>query len=75
MQGFLTIIGDWHFWVLVMTYYGVIAAVGALPTPDEVAKVDGKVSLKYQWFYKFTSVFAGNLRDVFGKKVPGANGQ
>lgn len=65
MQGFLGIVGDWHFWILVVIYWLVSNAIGALETPDATS------SKFYAWFFKFANGFAANLSRAAAGKIPG----
>lgn len=65
MSGFTSIIGDYHFWTLVVSYWAISAAIGALPSPDTTS---GKF---YAWFFKFANVFASNVSRAASGKIPG----
>lgn len=65
MTGFLTLVGDWHFWVAVLVYWLVSNAIGALPAPD------ANSSKFYAWFFKFANGFAANLSRAAAGKIPG----
>jgi hypothetical protein len=65
MDGFTSLIGNWHFWVMVGSYYTFAAAVGAMPSPDSTS---GKF---YAWFFKFSNTLAANLTRAAQGKIPG----
>lgn len=68
MNSFLNIVGDWHFWVLVVSYWLTSNAIGALPSPTAGS------SPFYAWFFKFANGFAANLSRAAAGKIPGTNG-
>lgn len=65
MNAFLTLLGDWHFWVLVGAYWFMSAAIGALPMPD------ANSSKFYGWFFKMSNTFASNVSRAVAGKIPG----
>ena len=65
MNPFLTIVGDWHFWAMVVVYWLVSNAIGALPLPASTS------SSFYSWFFKFANGFAANLSRAAAGKIPG----
>lgn len=67
MKGFATIIGDSHFWALVVSYWVFSNAVGSLPMPDPTS---GK---GYAWFFKFANGLAANVSRALAGKVPGTD--
>ena len=67
MNGFLSIIGDWHFYVLMGTYMLFSNAIGAMPMPDTNS------SKGYAWFFKFANGFASNLARLMASKIPGTD--
>jgi hypothetical protein len=67
MNGFLSIIGDWHFWLLVLIYWLVSNAISALPMPTTTS------SASYGWFFKFTNGFLGNVSRALAGKIPGTS--
>jgi len=67
MDGFGNIIGNVHFWLLVVIYWAVSNAIGALPLPDTGS------SKFYGWFFKFANGFAANLSRAAAGKIPGTD--
>lgn len=67
MTGFTSLIGNWHFWVLVGGYYTFAAAIGAMPSPDSTS---GKF---YAWAFKFLNTLAANVSRAVQGKVPGVD--
>jgi hypothetical protein len=65
MSGFTSLIGNWHFWTLVATYWFLTASVGALPMPDNTS------SKFYGWFFKMSNTFAANISRAAAGKIPG----
>jgi len=65
MSEFTALIGNWHFWALICTYWFMSAAIGALPSPDTTS---GKF---YAWFFKFANTFATNVTRAAQGKIPG----
>lgn len=65
MKGFGTLIGDWHFWLLIVGYWVSSNAIGAMPMPDKDS------SKGYAWFFKFANGLAANMSRAFAGKVPG----
>lgn len=64
---FLNVIGDWHFWALVVLYWLVSNAISAMPAPDTGS------SKFYGWFFKFANGFAANLSRAAAGKIPGSD--
>lgn len=62
-----SIIGDPYFWGLVVLYWAVSNAIGALPLPDNTS------SKFYGWFFKFANGFAANLSRAAAGKIPGTD--
>jgi hypothetical protein len=67
MSQFTALIGNWHFWALVASYWFLTAAVGALPMPDATS------SKLYGWFFKFSNTFAANVSRAAAGKIPGTS--
>lgn len=67
MNDFLSLLGNWHFWLLVCSYWGMTAAVGALPMPDSTS------TKLYGWFFKFSNTFAANVSRAAAGKIPGSD--
>jgi hypothetical protein len=67
MTEFTSLIGNWHFWVLVASYWALSNAIGALPLPDPTS------SKFYSWFFKFANGFAANLSRAAAGKIPGTD--
>jgi hypothetical protein len=65
MNGFTALIGDWHFWILVISYWVGSNAISAMPMPDTTS---GKA---YGWFFKFANGLAANFSRAFAGKIPG----
>ena len=63
MTGFITILGDWHFWALAIAYYGFMALVSGMPEPMPNG------SMGYLWLYRSLHTFSGNLSVLVGKKL------
>jgi hypothetical protein len=61
----MSIFGDVHFWLFVIVWYLISAAIGALEAPDETS---GKF---YRYFFRFSHLLVGNLNRAFAGKVPG----
>jgi hypothetical protein len=58
MDNFLSLLSNWHFWVLVVVYWLLTASIGALPMPDTTS------SKFYGWFFKMSNTFAANISRV-----------
>lgn len=67
MNDFLGLLGNWHFWILVVGYWLLSNAIGALPAPDNTS------SKFYGWFFKFANGFAANLSRAAAGKIPGTD--
>ena len=67
MSEFTSLLGNWHFWLLVGLYWFLTAAIGALPMPDSTS------SKFYGWFFKMTNSFAANLSRAAAGKIPGTS--
>ena len=67
MTNFLTLLGNWHFWVLVAGYWFLTASIGALPMPDT------RSSKFYGWFFKMSNTFAANISRAAAGKIPGTD--
>lgn len=67
MGGFTNIIGDWHFWSLVIGYWVFSNAVGSMPLPGPGANP------WYAWMFKFLNGLAANLSRAFASKIPGVD--
>ncbi len=67
MQEFGAILGNWHFWVLVVLYWVVSNAVSALPMPDT-----GSTKF-YSWLFKFANGFAANMSRAAAGRIPGTS--
>ncbi len=67
MGGFTSLVGNWHFWALVGSYWFLTAAVGALPMPDTNS------SKFYAWAFKFSNAFAANISRAAAGKIPGTS--
>jgi len=65
MSGFTSLIGNWHFWVLVAVYWFMSASIGALPMPDTGS------SKFYGWFFKMSNNFVANISRAAAGKIPG----
>ena len=65
MSQFTALLGNWHFWAMVATYWFMTAAVGALPMPDNTS------SKFYGWFFKMSNAFAANVSRAAAGKIPG----
>jgi hypothetical protein len=63
VDGFQAILGDWHFWVLVVAFYAFMATVSGMPAPDDSS------SKGYRWLYASLHTFAGNIDKVFSSKI------
>ncbi len=68
MNDYLSIVGNYHFWVLLIVYYALSNAVSALPLPTATS------SPFYGWFFKFANGFAANISRATASKIPGVNG-
>lgn len=66
MDGFITILGDWHFWALAIGYYAFISIVGGMPEPLPMG------SRSYEWAYKSLHLFAGNVNKLVNGRFNGA---
>lgn len=67
MDGFIALLGDWHFWVLIVAYYLIMAVIGGMPEPMPGG------SQGYMWAYRTLHIFAANVNQAFGKKIPGSD--
>lgn len=67
MSEFTSLIGNWHFWVLIAGYWFMSAAIGALPMPDTSS------SKFYAWFFKMSNSFAANVSRAAAGKIPGSD--
>jgi hypothetical protein len=67
MNGFTALIGDWHFWILVIGYWVGSNAISAMPMPDTTS------SKAYGWFFKFSNGLAANFSRAFAGKIPGTD--
>lgn len=67
MSEFYSLIGNPHFWGLVIIYWLISNAISALPLPDASS------SKFYGWFFKFSNGFAANLSRAAAGKIPGAD--
>ncbi len=65
MSDYLSLVGNYHFWILVAAYWALSNAISALPLPDD------KSSKFYGWFFKFANGFAANLSRAAAGKIPG----
>ncbi len=65
MDGFTSLISNWHFWTLVAGYWFLTASIGALPMPDNNS------SKFYAWFFKMSNTFAANISRAAAGKIPG----
>lgn len=63
-QQFLQLVGNPVFWILIFAYWIFSAAASALPAPDSTS---GK---GYQFFFQFMRIFAGQVKNAFGKYIP-----
>jgi hypothetical protein len=61
----LQFIAQHQFWIAVVMYWILSAAVSALPEPA------GNGSPVYLWLYRFSHTIAGNLTTVFSSRIPG----
>jgi hypothetical protein len=69
MTPFLSLVGDWHFWVLIAAYWFVSNAIGSLPMPDGT-EPHPKL---YAWFFKTANGFAANVSRATAGKIPGVD--
>ena len=67
MTPFLSLLGDWHFWTLVATYWFFAAAIGAMPMPDGT-EPHPKL---YAWFFTTMNRVAANVSRAAAGKIPG----
>jgi hypothetical protein len=67
MSEFTSLLGNWHFWTLVVAYWFLTASVGALPMPDNTS------SKLYGWFFKMSNTFAANISRAAAGKIPGTS--
>jgi hypothetical protein len=65
MNEFIGLLGNWHFWVLVVGYWFLTASIGALQMPDTTS------SKFYSWFFKMANTFAANVSRAAAGKIPG----
>lgn len=65
MNDFLGLLGNWHFWVMIMGYWLFSNAISAMPSPD------ANSSKGYSWFFKMANGFAANLSRAAAGKIPG----
>lgn len=66
---FLNVIGDYHFWILIVAYWTISNAIGAMPLP--VTDGPNQSTKFYAWFFKFANGFAANLSRATAGKIPG----
>lgn len=67
MNDFLGLLSNWHFYVIVASYWMFAAAVGAMPSPDVTS------SKFYAWAFKFLNTFAANVSRAAAGKIPGVD--
>jgi hypothetical protein len=67
MNGFLSMFGDWHFWLLILTYWVISNSISALPMPTAAS------SAFYGWFFKMSNGLLGNLSRALAGKIPGTS--
>ena len=67
MDGFISILGDWHFWVLAIGYYAAMAVVSGMPEPNEAS------TRGYVWAYNSLHVFAANVGKLASTKFNGTD--
>ncbi len=67
MGNFTALLGNWHFWIMVASYWFFTAAIGALPMPDNTS------SKFYGWFFKMSNAFAANISRSVAGKIPGTS--
>lgn len=67
MGPYLGLVGDYHFWIMVASYWLVSNAIGALPAPGTAS------TAFYGWFFKFANGFAANLSRATAGKIPGSD--
>ena len=61
----LQFIAQHQFWIAVVMFWILSAAVSALPEPA------GNGSPVYLWLYRFSHTIAGNLTTAFDSRIPG----
>jgi hypothetical protein len=63
MNGFLQLLGNWHFWAVALGYYLVMACIGGMPEPNSAD------SRRYRWLYRSAHIFAANVKSAFAPVV------
>ena len=65
MDGFINVLGDWHFWALALGYYAFLSFVSGMPEPMPNG------SRGYQWLFNSLHAFSGNIDKLVGNKFLG----
>lgn len=65
MNGFIAVLGDWHFWALAISYYAFISFVGGMPEPMPNG------SRGYLWCYNSLHLFSGNVSRLVQNRLNG----
>jgi hypothetical protein len=60
----MKMLGNRHFWYLVLAYVAVANAIGTMPRPD------AKSSKFYAWVFAFLQLFASNVSRIVAKAAP-----
>ena len=69
-DGLMSLVTNPWLYVLWGAYGLFMAAVSAMPTPEEVNEYKGKKDIRYLFLYKLCHAFSFNLKSIMGDKLP-----